>query len=223
MEIDASPFAILFDMDGVIVDNNQFHKSAWQQFCTNNGFNFPEDEMNKHVYGRTNKDILNFLFGKELQPEEIDRCGEEKEHIYREIYKPHIKLLKGLIDFLKKAKENNIKLAVATSAPKTNLDFVLGNTNIKQFFDVLVDDSFITHGKPNPEIYLKTADLLDIPAKKCIVIEDSLSGIKAGLNAGMKVIGVTTTHAVEELSTAHHVINDFNELSLEDVFALIRF
>ena len=103
------------------------------------------------------------------------------------------------MEFLEKVKGAGIPMAIATSAPRANVDFTLVHTHIERFFSTILDDSFVTVGKPNPEIYLKSAAALGFPPEHCVVFEDSLSGVKAGKGAGCKVVGVTTTHSREEL------------------------
>jgi HAD superfamily hydrolase (TIGR01509 family) len=214
-------FAIIFDMDGVIVDTNAFHKVAIQQFCRKYGFELTDAQLRANVYGRTNKDWLTNLFGT-LSAKQLQAYAEEKEQLFREMYAPHIKPVKGLVAFLEKLVNASIPRAIATSAPRANVDFVLDKTMLGKYFDTILDESMVTHGKPNPEIYLKTALALGFPNDRCIVIEDSLSGATAGVKSGSKVIGITTTHTREELTEASIVINDFDELSVSDLTNILQ-
>ena len=106
----------------------------------------------------------------------------------------------------------NISRAIATSAPRANVDFTLQKTNTGKYFKTILDDSFVTEGKPNPQIYLKSAQALGFDPANCIVFEDSLSGVKAGKRAGCKVVGITTTHTREELNETDFVIDNFESL-----------
>ena len=207
-------FAIIFDMDGVIVDSNPAHKIALQQFAREHGYDLDEKQLREKVYGRTNKEWITNLFGT-LPKETLAKYAEEKEALYREIFKNDIRPVKGLVNFLNLLEKNNIPKAIGTSAPRVNVDFSLGSTHLEKYFSIILDDTFVTHGKPDPEIYIKVAGALNLPNNKCIVIEDSLSGVTAGKRAGSKVIGITTTHTAEELAEADLVINDFDELSIE--------
>lgn len=215
MNTDIYGFAVIFDMDGVIVDNNFYHKKAWKEFCSRHKFSLTDDEFKKYIYGRINKDILKFLFNRVLSPGEIEDLSEEKEKIYRDIYKQEIKLPEGLNALLLEFKLAGIKIAVASSAPKDNIEFVFENTGIRDLFRIVLTESDIKNGKPDPEIYLKTAELLSIDPGECIVFEDSVSGINSAKNAGMKVIAITTTHPGNELSKADLIINSFLEINLE--------
>lgn len=214
-------FAIIFDMDGVIVDTNAFHKKAIHQFCRKYGFELTEEQLRTSVYGRTNKDWITNLFGT-LSENQLQSYADEKEHLFRELYAPHIKPVKGLVAFLEKLVNASIPRAIATSAPRANVDFVLDKTMLGKYFDTILDERMVTYGKPNPEIYLKTARALGLPNDRCIVIEDSLSGVTAGVNSGSKVIGITTTHTREELTEASFIINDFDELSLLNLTDILQ-
>lgn len=214
-------FAIIFDMDGVIVDTNAFHKIAIQQFCKKYGFELSDEQLRTSVYGRTNKEWITNLFGA-LSTEQLHYYADEKEQLFRDLYTPHITPVKGLVAFLEKLVKASIPRAIATSAPRANVDFVLDKTLLGKYFNTILDESMVTLGKPNPEIYLKTALALGFPNDRCIVIEDSLSGVTAGVKSGSKVIGITTTHTREELTEASFVINDFDELSVSDLIDLLQ-
>jgi len=212
-------FAVIFDMDGVIVHTNPHHKIAIQQFCAAHGIELNELTFQHKIYGRTNRDWITNVFG-EITEEQRDQYAREKEALFRKIYKPEP--VTGLIEFLDLLVTNNIPRAIATSAPPENVDFILDKTGTRKYFDTILDERMVTLGKPNPEIYLKTAKALGLPNIKCIVIEDSLSGITAARKSGSKVIGITTTHSPEELSETNLVINDFNDLSLSSLNAILE-
>jgi len=219
--MNTSPFAVLFDMDGVLIDSNPYHKIALQQFCRKYGYDLSEDELRTRIYGRTNKDWITNLFG-DISSDLLNRYADEKEALFREIYKNDISPLKGLIEFLDLLEANRIPKAIATSAPRANVDFTLHHTGIGKYFSTILDESFVSRGKPDPEIYIKTAAALSYPSEKCIVMEDSLSGIASGMGAGSKVVALATTHLPEELSHADLVIHDFSELNLDSLQRLMN-
>jgi len=205
-------FAFVFDMDGVIVDTNPHHKIAIREFAAKYGYSLSEEELIKKIYGRTNKEWILALFDRELSAQDVFRFGEEKEKMFRDLYEKDIHEVKGLTVFLEGAKRLNIKMAIGTSAPRSNVDFVLKHTGIGNYFSAILDESHVMHGKPNPEIYINCAAALKFPPSQCIVFEDSLSGVAAGRAAGSPVVGVATTHAAEELGTKV-VIKDFTEIT----------
>jgi len=217
-----APFAVIFDMDGVVVDNITYHFDAWRQFASRYGFSLSDEELTRYVNGRVAKEVLEYLFNQELTPEEVHRYTEEKETAYRDLYRPHLKPTEGLLPFLQMLQANRIPVAVATSAPYTNIDFTLGGTGTGPYFREIVDARHVKRGKPDPEIYLQAADRLSMPPAQCIVIEDALLGVQAGLAAGMKVIGITTTHTADELSNTHLVIRDFRELRISTLQQLVN-
>ncbi len=206
-------FAVIFDMDGVIVDTNPYHKLALQQFCVTHNIQLNELTLQNKIYGRTNRDWISTMFG-ELTEEQLHFYANEKEELFRKLYEPHLKPVTGLVGFLDLLVANNIPRAIATSAPPENVDFVLSKTGLRKYFEVILDERVVTHGKPNREIYLKTAKALGFTNEKCIVIEDSLSGVTAGRKSGSKVIGITTTHTPEELRETNFVIQDFSDLTI---------
>ena len=207
-------------MDGVIVDSNPYHKIAIQQFCSEHGHSLSDDRLLKQVYGRTNREWILSLFGN-ISDETVLRYTEEKEELYRRLFDKDIKPLKGLLPFLDELEKNNILKAIGTSAPRSNVDFTLERTGTMQYFDIILNDTYVTHSKPNPEIYIKCAQALGLPNHRCIVIEDSLSGVQAGKAAGSKVIGVTTTHPANELMHCDLVINDFVGLTIDKLRNLV--
>jgi beta-phosphoglucomutase len=208
--------AFLFDMDGVIIDSNPFHKISLKQFCKKYGHDLSEDQLREKIYGRTNKDWLVNIFGK-LDEKKLKQYGDEKEALFRELYANDIKPLDGLLSFLNKMDHQNIPRAIATSAPRANVDFTLEKTGTAKYFQVILDESFVSKGKPDPEIYLKTAAALKFTPGNCVVFEDSLSGVKAGKAAGCKVVGVTTTHSRQELAETDLVIDNFEDLDPQEL------
>jgi HAD superfamily hydrolase (TIGR01509 family) len=209
-------FAFVFDMDGVIVDTNPYHKITLRQFAEKYGYTLSEEELIKKIYGRTNKEWIPNLFGRAMSSEEVSRFGEEKEQLFRDLYEKDIVEVAGLTTFLDQAMQLNIQMAIGTSAPRSNVDFVLKHTGIEKFFPVILDESHVTHGKPNPEIYINCAAALNFPPAQVIVFEDSLSGVAAGLAAGCHVVGIATTHTSEELGTKV-TMKDFTELSPAEI------
>ncbi len=204
-------YAIIFDMDGVLVDSNPYHKIALNQFCAKYGHHLTEEGLRNKIYGRTNKEWITNLFGT-LPSDQLAKYGQEKEALYRELIDKDIQPVTGLIDFLHLLEKHKIPRAIGTSAPRSNVDFTLSKTGIQGFFSIILDESHVTHGKPNPEIYINVARKLGLPPRQCIVFEDSISGVISAKSAGAKVIGITTTHTVEELSGTDLVINDFKNL-----------
>ena len=216
------PFGILFDMDGVIIDSNPYHKLALDKFLGAKGFYLSEEERKQRLYGRANKDWINDLYDGKLSEKELLDLGTEKEQIWRELYKNDIVPLKGIKTFLDTIKEKNIPFAIGTSAPYENVEFTLEKTNLQGYFNHILHQDHVKIGKPHPEIYINCAKAIGLPPEKCIVFEDSLAGVKSGKAAGCKVVGVTTTHTPEELEGIDMAIKDFEGLTLEQLQNLFK-
>lgn len=214
--------AVIFDMDGVLVDNGKFHRKAWRDFCENYNLPFTNEKFQNHYFGRTNEKVLPEMFNRELTRDEIEKYGNEKEEVYRKIYGLHIEPLAGLIPFLDSLKKNNILVGVATSAPTRNVEFVLDRLQIKKYINQIVNEEMVSESKPHPGIYLKTAELLQMKPENCVVFEDSLSGTKSAFDAGAKVIAVTTTLPAKEHKYAHSTIADFRDLSIQFLLNLFQ-
>ncbi len=213
-------FSAVFDMDGVIVDNRVFHFRAWEEFAREHGLRFEPEYFKNNLFGRVNRDILRGLYKQELDDQQAGLYAVEKEALYRKLYVGHVEPAKGLIRFLKELKAEGITTAVATSAPRVNLDFVLDKAGLRPYFDALVDISAVRRGKPAPDLYLKAAEELRRKPGECVAFEDSYPGVESALAAGMRVVGVTTTHTPEELGHVHLVIGNFCEVTVERLRSL---
>jgi beta-phosphoglucomutase len=202
--------AVIFDLDGTLLDNNSYHLKSWLEYLKSIGRDISKEEYNANINGRTNKDVIQYIYKRKMSEEEIWKYTLEKEALYRELYKPFIKPLSGLVNFLEILKEKNIPMAIATSGIQPNIDFMFEEVPIKKYFKEVVNSSHITKGKPDPEIYLKVASLLKLAPKNCLVFEDAVVGIRSAKAAGMKVIAVATTQTKEELSIADIIVDDYN-------------
>ena len=220
MPLISTSIAALFDMDGVIVHTNPYHKKAFKIFLDKHNVSLTDKELKEHIYGRINAEIFPYIFKDDYTPEKGKQWADEKEAIFRDLYKEDAKPVDGLIRFLEELKENNIPAAVGTSAPVENLDFIMDTLDLRSYFEIFLHSADVSTGKPDPEIYLKAAEKLDAAPEMCVVFEDSIAGVKAGLNARMKVVGVGTTHTADELKGADLVIEDFEGLTVEQVLDL---
>jgi beta-phosphoglucomutase family hydrolase len=203
--------AVIFDMDGVLVDNAHYHERAFAEYFSRYGTTLAPE-----MFGRGNEELMAELFPNEsIERHRELACG--KEAYYRQIYEPHIKPVAGLVELLEEIKRNDIPVAVGSSAPIENIDFVLDKLHIRNYFDAVVIAAMVKKAKPAPDIYLKSAELLNVSPESCIVFEDALAGIKAARAAGMKVVGVATSLPAERLAETDRVINDFTEITVNDL------
>jgi beta-phosphoglucomutase len=184
---------LIFDMDGVLVDSNPVHREAWVVFNRRFGVE-TTDSMHERMYGKRNDEIIRDFFGQNLDADEVLLRGADKERLYREMIGGNLEsiLVPGLRPFLDAYRD--VPMAVATNAEPANVDFLLDEAGLRPYFRAVVDGHQVENPKPYPDIYLRAAKLLEIAPANCIVFEDSFSGVAAALAAGMRVIGVSTTH-----------------------------
>jgi len=213
--------AVIFDMDGVIVHSNPIHKTIINEFCTKYGLKVSDKELQEKVYGRTNQDWIPAVFG-DITQEKLDELADEKEQMFRDVFDPNEHEVSGIIDFLDRLRDNDIKMVVATSAPADNADHILKGLGIEDYFDAVLNSSHVKKSKPDPEPYLKAAKAVDVSPKDCIVFEDSISGVQSGLGAGAKVVGVATTHSHQELDACQLVVDDFDGLEISEIEKLLQ-
>ncbi len=213
--------AAIFDMDGVIADNMVYHTKAWEKFIQKYSPGLKIGDVSSK-YGMTNSDLMSFIMSRKLTPAEVDRYGEEKERFYREIYAGDMAPLPGLVEFLKELKSAGMSAVVATSAPRSNADFLLDGLKLRPQFNAVIHAGHVTRGKPDPEIYLKAASRVGCRPDACVVFEDAMAGIEAARRAAMTVIGVATTFTPEKLTGTRLVIRDFREISVAKLNALLQ-
>ncbi|GEO22717.1 HAD family hydrolase [Cyclobacterium qasimii] len=214
--------AVIFDMDGVICHTNPFHSEAFRVFFGKRGLNPTEEEFEKHMYGKSNKYIFNHFLGREISGEEFTNLENEKEGLFREIYADQIVTLPVFLPFLQDLKNEGFRTGVATSAPRANLDLIMGALKFAPKMESILASENVKNHKPDPEVYLTSAKLLDVNPANCLVFEDSFSGVSAAINAGMRVVGVLSSHTKEDLPPCQLYINDYSEIDIQTVEKLLQ-
>ena len=215
--------AAIFDMDGTLIDNTPFHFKAWQQLFKKRGL--PELSHETYLSEISGVPILNTvkkMFGDDLSEAEQQALVKEKQQLYEDAFLPYLRPINGLESFLAELKSARLKIALATSSAMDDVDYIFNGINIRQYFDAIITGSMVSEPKPSPQIFLKAAEQLGINQKKCFVFEDSLSGLRAGRKACMKVVGITTANPAKTVTKlADLVINDYADISLHKLAALI--
>jgi beta-phosphoglucomutase len=217
--------AFLFDLNGTMIDDMQFHLKAWYHILNDDlGANLSWSATKSHMYGK-NSELLIRIFGKDrFTQEEMDRLSIEKEKRYQQEYKPHLQLIPGLHQFLEKAHAMNIPMAIGSAAIMFNIDFVLDNLNIRHYFKAIVSADDVQTSKPHPETYLKAALQLGIDPGNCLVFEDAPKGVEAAHNAGMPSVVLTLLHEEHEFASYNNIIQyikDYKQLSPADLLHLM--
>ena len=189
-------------MDGTLVDNLAYHFKAFDAYIEREGFTLLEPVTLK-INGMHSNDIFPMLLGDEVVAEYgIDRLHHEKEAVYRDLYRPHIKPIAGVIELMKAAKAAGVKCAIGSSGCRENVQMIIEGLGIADLIDASISGSDVTHGKPHPEIFTKAHEALGLNAEECIVVEDAVNGILAGVAAGCKCLAITTSATAEELTKA---------------------
>ena len=213
----------IFDWDGVVVDSSAQHEESWERLAAQEGLPLFEGHF-KIGFGKRNQLIIPEILKWTRDAKEITRLGDQKEVHYREIIRETgIEPLPGVRAFLEMLVREEIPYAVGSSTPRENILAVMSGAGIEGFFDKIVAAGDVQKGKPDPEVFLKAAKLINMPPEHCVVFEDSISGVEAGLAGGMTVIGLTTTNSREmmERSGASLVKESFEEMSLGEILEIV--
>lgn len=213
--------AIIFDMDGVICHTNPFHSIAFKEFFAKRNLYPTEEDFALHMYGKNNSYILSHFLGRKIEGQELLDLEFEKESLFREIYKDQVNPISGFGEFFNSLKSEGLKTGIATSAPLANLELIAGTLSLMDKMESVLASEHVTKHKPDPEVYLKSAANLQVHPELCLVFEDSFSGVTAAKNAGMKVVGVLSSHSIAELPTCDMYIQDYSNLEVEKVLSLL--
>lgn len=209
--------AVIFDMNGVIVNDEKIHQRSWKIFCKRHNFKVSREEFKTKFLGRIEKEILTYLFKKQLSKKDLEKYVSERVKIAMDLFRPNLAPINGSLPLIKNLYAEKMPLALATAARDLYTNFILEGLNIKKYFKVVTTAEDIFKGKPDPEIYLKTARKLNLNPKVCIVFEDTPAGVKAAKTAGMKVIAIMTTVSRNELSHADIIINSFAKIDIKEI------
>lgn len=224
-------FAVIFDMDGVIVNSKNAHYFALKAICDKYNWEFSERIFKELVFGTPNSVWLPKIAKQEFSPSEIQRLSEEKEQIFRTEYNSRLEIVPGITEFLGSLCKYNIPFTIASSAPRKNVFFILNKFNLDNFFpdkEIILHESNILskYAKPNAGMYLKAAENVKTPPENCIVFEDSKVGIQAANNSKCIVIALTTTYTKRELLNFNLEIDayysDFNEINVGTIKEILR-
>jgi beta-phosphoglucomutase len=216
--------AVIFDFNGTLFYDTDFHNLAWKTFANNHGKLISPEVIEHNIHGFTNREILNFLFERELSKPEQVVFYEEKEAIYREICYQHpeaCQLTAGAEEFLNRLKEKNIPRTIATASYLRNVELYFNMFHLNQWFelDAVIFDTGEYRGKPYPDMFLAAAHKVNIPISECMIIEDSLGGVRAAKNAGAKcIVAITNDNNPGKFSQfdfIDQIITDFRHIDCE--------
>ncbi|HOZ84282.1 MAG TPA: HAD family phosphatase [Niabella sp.] len=206
--------AFLFDLNGTMIDDMEYHIKAWYRILNELGAYMSMEKTKEECYGK-NFELLERIFPNRFSEAEKFNMSLEKEKQYQTDFKPYLKLIAGLDQFLRLSFDSGIKMAIGSAAIMYNIDFVLDGLKIRRYFDAIVSADDVNNSKPNPETYQKCAKLLQMAPQDCLVFEDAPKGVEAALNAGMDCVVLTTMHQKEEFEYPNIISfeSDFNRLA----------
>lgn len=211
-------YAILWDLDGVIVDSGELHFKSFEVVFKEYGIDYPYSTFVK-TFGRNNDSVIEAAVGRKPDTAMKEDVSRRKEDWYCHNIHGNLKMLPGALDWLTWFKENGFVQAVASSAPMENITISLDEFHLGNFFDAIVSGCRIV-GKPDPKVFLRAAAALETPPAHCIVIEDSIAGLNGALAGGMQCITVATTHPITEFSRASLALNRLTDLTIDQIHRL---
>jgi beta-phosphoglucomutase len=221
----APPLGVIWDMDGTLVDTAELHFQAWVRLAAGIHRPFTRADF-AATFGKRNPDIIHQLFGTSFSEREVDELGTRKEDYYKAGARHGVDLLPGVRALLEGLHAAGFRQAMGSSAPRGNLDLILGLTDTERFFDAVVSMEDTQRGKPDPQVFLIAAERLGVPPARCLVMEDAVAGVQAAKAGGMKCIAVSFVghHPEESLrrAGADRVVRSLEEVSVEDVRRLIE-
>ncbi len=212
--------ALLFDLNGTMINDMKYHIVAWHRILNELGANLSLERMKEECYGK-NDELLERMFPGRFTEVEKKEMSLEKERQYQSQFKPHLALLPGLNEFLSRANKQEIQMAIGSAAIMFNIDFVLDNLSIRSYFDAIVSADEVKISKPDPETYLSCSSLLKVDPADCIVFEDSPKGVESALLGGMKAVVLTTMHEAHEFDAYSNVlmcVKDYTDAKMESLF-----
>ncbi|MDI9335062.1 MAG: HAD family phosphatase [Cytophagales bacterium] len=217
--------ALIFDMDGTMIDSMPTHKAAWIEFARRYGIEMDVPEMMRRTTGRTGAECMSELFGRRMTSEEALPFVREKEDIYRKLYAPIFSEVKGFKAFMDKARSAGLALGIGTAGDAANVAFAFSHLCLNPEPSVVVRGDMGLAGKPEPAIFLEAAMRLGFAPHECVVFEDAPFGIEAARRAGMQAVAITTTHSAQELVGDHviAVADHYDELLATPTFMATLF
>jgi beta-phosphoglucomutase len=217
---DVNAYAVIWDVDGTLVDTAELHFAAWVKLARELGKPFTRADF-AATFGRRNPEIIGQLFGPSYGEREIAELGDRKEEYYKAAARQGVSLLPGARALLEALAAAGWKQAIGSSAPRGNLDLILGLTDTKQFFRAVVSMEDTQRGKPDPQVFQVAAQRLGVAPARCVVMEDAVAGVQAAKAGGMKcvAVGFVGQHAPAVLrgAGADLVVHSLEELSVRRV------
>jgi beta-phosphoglucomutase len=213
--------AVIFDVDGVLVDSYRAHSVSWRQLYGELGIDYTESAFAAD-FGRTSRDILCRTLGAETSDQRIRTLDERKEALFREILRKEFPAMPGAVELINALAADGFAIAVGSSGPPENIALTLEKLGCGDKIAARVTGADVERGKPDPQVFQLAAERLGVPPESCAVVEDAVHGIEAARRAGMKSVAFTGTATREQLSAADLVVDSLGELSPHAIRRLIE-
>ena len=213
--------AFIFDLNGTMIDDMDFHIRAWHTILTSLGAELSLEQVKLECYGK-NEELLERIFPGRFSNEEMQRMILQKEQTYQLEFKPHLKLIAGLASFLQKAHAESIPMGIGSAALPMNINYVLDGLQIRHYFKAIVSAVDVAFSKPHPETFLSCAKQLGVEPSNCIVFEDSPKGVLAAKMAGMQSVILTTMHSADEFEEGDDILLKVSDYSTDAIIRIIK-
>jgi HAD superfamily hydrolase (TIGR01509 family) len=213
--------AVIFDMDGVIIDSEPLWSKAEQQLLARRNLGY-SPQLKAVMMGLDSSEAVGFLIRHYDLQESVGDVVEERNQLIAELFKEHLKPVPNVLELLRSMRDSGIKTGLASSSPKELVDLALGRLNITGLFDLILNGDQVARGKPAPDIYLMAARELGVSHENCLVIEDAPHGVAAAKAAGMCCLAISTSASETELAAADRVIRSFGEVDLKTLQELVQ-
>ena len=218
--------ALIFDIDGTIIDSMPYHTRSWPVLFARHGIGDEHMALVQRGAGRTGVELMRDILGADLPEARALALVDEKEIIYRDMFRPEFREVPGFTAFARAAKHAGLKLGLGTAGNAENIAFAINGLALHDFFDAAVGAADVSRGKPEPDIFLEAARRMNVTPAQCLVFEDAPLGIEAARRAGMRAVALTTSDPHHDFAACPHVIHvcgDYGNLAVDDLLtSLLR-
>ncbi len=219
---DTTPYALIFDMDGTIIDNTAYQARAFQYLFRDLGLTTDARRLLERLNGMPAGNILKTVFASDVPKKKIESYADQREFLYRTLYWDKRREVAGLTPFLQAARAAGFKIGLGTGSGNDTIGYIIDHLRLRQYFDVVVTKDDVDKGKPHADTYVLTARELGVPPERCLVFEDAILGEQAAYKAGMRCIALSTSIKVNKFQAPLKVIKDFTEIQPQQVLDLLE-